>query len=99
MVGNASVAVEEIREVWSVCIALPPHTHGLQHTSVAELLQNKLIVTHERSLLVVGFDATDKVRGCREHTLHQKIKALTKVSADRQQFLLPTFALCYGFSS
>ena len=48
---------------------------------------------------MVGFDAANKVRGGREHSLHQKIKALTKVSADCQQFLLATFSLCYGFSS
>ena len=98
VVGNASVAVEEIGEVWSVSIALPPHTHCLQHTSVAELLQYELIIANEGTLLVVWFDAADKVRTGREHSLHQKVKTLTKVSADCQQFLLTTFTLSNGFS-
>lgn len=34
-VSNASVAVEEVGEVGSVGIPLPPHSYCLQHTSVA----------------------------------------------------------------
>ena len=62
MVSNASVAIKEIREVGSVGIALSPHTDCLQHTSVAELLQHKFIVTHESSFLMVRLDAANKMR-------------------------------------
>ena len=43
--SNASVAIEEVRKVWSVSVPLPPHSNGLQHPSIAELLQHKLVIT------------------------------------------------------
>ena len=45
-VGNASVAIEEIREVRSIGVSLSPHSDCLQHTSVAQLLDHEFIITH-----------------------------------------------------
>ena len=69
-ISYSLVAVEEVREVWSVGIALPPHSYRLQHPSVAQLLQHKLIVALQSFLLLVWFDAADKVRRGREDSLH-----------------------------
>ena len=86
-IGNASVAVEEVREVGSVGVSLSPHSNSLQHTSVPQLLHHKFIVTLQSFLLLIRFDAAHEVRRGRKDSLHEQVEVLSEMSADCQQFL------------
>ena len=53
---NAVELSNKVREEGSKGVALSPHSYGLHHPCVAQLLHNKLRVKHERLLLLVWLD-------------------------------------------
>ena len=53
---NAAELSNKVREEGSKGVALPPHSYGLHHPCVAQLLHNKLRVKHERLLLLIWLD-------------------------------------------
>merc|ERR1719209_774186 len=56
---------------------------SLKHSTGSQLLHRSLLVKHEGSLCIVGFDASHVVRVGRVEVVHQKVQGISKLTANR----------------